>query len=108
MRKSLVVLTLLAGLAGCQTETPPPAGAALTEAERVDCLEHGGKLGRGGMLGNEICYRATPDAGKSCKKASDCSGACMADTMSCSKLSPQFGCFEMMTDDGQKVGLCVD
>lgn len=110
MRKSLVFVALLA-LAACQSDAPPPLPmgvTALSAAERADCLDHGGSVGMGGMVQAEICYRPTPDAGKACTKASDCSGACMADTMTCSNVTPQFGCYDVMTEDGQKAGLCVD
>lgn len=104
----LAALTLTA-LAACVEEPAGPGpGTALTEAERADCLDHGGKPGRGGMLGNEVCYRPTPDAGKSCTKASQCSGHCQADSRTCSPVTPQFGCFEFLDETGQKVGLCVD
>ena len=32
----------------------------------------------------------------------------LADSLTCSAVVPQFGCFEMMTEDGRKAGLCVD
>lgn len=112
MRRFLFAGTVafaLVALAACVEEPSGPGlGAKLTEAERADCLDHGGKPGRGGLLGNEVCYRPTPDAGKSCRKASDCSGHCQADSRTCSPVTPQFGCFEFLDDSGQKLGLCVD
>lgn len=111
MRKFLVIAALLA-LTACQAEAPPPfppgAAGGLTQAERADCLDHGGAVGMGGLARAKICLRPTPDAGKACQRASDCSGACMADTLSCSKVTPQFGCYQVVMEDGQKVGLCVD
>ncbi len=103
MRQIMLALALL-GLAACQTDAPGvgPQGPVLTMAEQADCRDHGG------MVGGEICYKPTPDGGQSCRKASDCSGACMADTRTCSKVTPQFGCFELLDDRGQKVGLCID
>lgn len=113
MRKFLVIAALaaLAGLAGCVEETVTPSGpegVKLSAAERTACLAKGGTVGRGGLMPNEICITPNPDAGKACTKASDCSGHCMAETRTCSPVTPQFGCFEMLMEDGQKAGLCVD
>ena len=111
MRKAILLGFLTLGLAACvedPVQPPGPETLTLSDAERTQCLAEGGTAGRGGLVPNEVCFRPTPDAGKACTKASDCSGLCMADTMTCSKVTPQFGCFEMMTEDGQKVGLCVD
>lgn len=110
MRKSLLFAALLA-LTACQSDAPPPLPPGVTPlsaAERADCLDHGGSVVMGGLATAEICLRPTQDAGKACTKASDCSGACMADTMTCSKVTPLFGCYEVMMEDGQKAGLCVD
>lgn len=111
MRRIILLAVLAFGLAACVEEPANPPGPEtlnLSGAERAQCLAEGGTVGRGGLMPNEVCFRPTPDAGKSCMKASDCSGLCMADTMTCSKVTPQFGCFEMMNEDGQQVGLCVD
>ena len=106
--RNLLILAALA-LAACQTDAPVgPAGDVLSGAETVECGNQGGTVGRGGMLGSEICFMPTPDAGKVCVTALDCSGRCMADTRTCSAVTPQFGCFEFLDDAGQKVGLCVD
>lgn len=96
-------LIVLASLAACVEETP-----LLSEAERAACEAQGGETGSGGMLPDEICFLPTPDGGKSCKKASDCSAHCLADSMTCSKITPQFGCFKTIMDDGQLGGVCMD
>jgi hypothetical protein len=98
IRRLALCLTLI-GLAACQPDAGP--GGVV---EGGDCP--GGTVVHG--MAGPTCAKPTPDAGKACKKASDCSGHCMADSMTCSALTPQFGCFDMRTEDGQKVGLCVD
>ncbi|MEZ5716333.1 MAG: hypothetical protein R3D85_14950 [Paracoccaceae bacterium] len=55
-----------------------------------------------------MCFRPTPDAGKSCRKASDCSGVCLADTRTCSTMSPMFGCYGFLDDEGREAEICVD
>ena len=107
----MLALAVLTSIAACVEETGPvdgPLGVRMTDAERADCVARGGKVATGGMLGSEQCFRPTPDAGKACKKASDCSGACLGETMTCSAVTPMFGCFEVVMEDGQKAGLCVD
>ncbi|WP_430463111.1 hypothetical protein [Tabrizicola sp.] len=105
-----VALVALVALAACVEEPEPsgPVGVALSAAERTECLAKGGSVGRGGLMPNELCILPNPDAGKACNKAGDCLGHCMAETRTCSPVSPQFGCFEMLMEDGQKAGLCVD
>jgi len=97
-------------LAACQSDALPlPEGSvSMTGAERATCEASGGTVGTGGMLGAEQCFKPLPDAGKACSTASDCEGMCMADTLTCQAITPQFGCFEFLDETGQKVGLCVD
>lgn len=68
----------------------------------------GGKVGRGGLLPDEVCFLPEPDAGKTCTKKTDCEGMCLADTRTCSPVTPMFGCFEFLDETGQKVGICID
>lgn len=68
----------------------------------------GGTVGRGGLLPDELCFLPEPDAGKACTRKTDCAGLCLADTQTCSPVSPMFGCFEFLDETGQKVGICID
>lgn len=107
MRRLALILAL--ALAGCVEEPPAgPQGKALSDADRAECLMQGGRVGRGGLLPDEVCFRPEPDAGKACTRKSDCSGMCLADTNTCSKVTPMFGCFEFLDETGQKVGICID
>ncbi len=108
MGRLLVLGGVLLAMAACVEEPAGPAGQTLGATERAACEAAGGTVGRGGLLPDELCFRPTPDAGKSCRKASDCTGFCLTDSLTCSAVVPQFGCFEMMTEDGRKAGLCVD
>ncbi len=96
-------------LAAC-VEKPPagPEGQPLGDAERAECLMKGGKVGRGGLLPDEVCFLPEPDAGKACTNKTDCQGMCLADTRTCSPVTPMFGCFEFLDETGQKVGICID
>ena len=96
-----VVLVLALALTGCTPEPKPdvsvPGGG---------CVEMGGQVVTG--FAGPTCAMPTPDAGKSCRKASDCSGSCLGETMTCSKLAPMFGCYEVVMENGQKASLWVD
>ncbi len=109
MRGVLSALALTLALSAC-VEAPPagPQGRSLSDAERADCLMRGGTVGRGGLLPDEVCFRPEPDADKACSKKTDCAGLCLADTRTCSPVSPMFGCFEFLDETGQKVGICIE
>jgi hypothetical protein len=113
MKKTLLLIAVLA-LGACREETTggavPPGfdNFAMTAAERADCMARGGTVGRGGMSPAEICIVPTKDGGKSCTRASDCDGHCLAQTKTCSKTEPTFGCFGTLTESGERADLCVD
>ena len=96
-------------LASCVPDAPQaPEGRKLSDAERVQCLAAGGTVERGGLLPDEVCYRPQADAGKACTKQGDCAGQCLAETMTCSKVTPMFGCFGFMDEQGRRADICVD
>jgi len=102
---------MLAALAltACVEEPPAvPQGKPLGDVARAECLMKGGTVGRSGRLPDEICILPEPDAGKACTKKADCAGMCLADTRTCSPVTPLFGCFEFLDETGQKVGICID
>lgn len=104
-------LLLALALGACVEEgagTGGPQGAALSPAERAECLAKGGTVGRGGLIPDEICILPQPDAGKACTMAGDCAGFCLADTMACSPVTPVFGCFEFLDEAGRKAAICID
>ncbi len=111
MRLGAVLITALAllALAGCKPDAAsplPPVGAAAVDAARSACEARGGNfraLGQGLLF----CQHQTGDAGKACERASDCEGACLARSRSCSPLTPLAGCNEILTDRGQTVTECL-
>lgn len=57
---------------------------------------------------SHTCVFLTKDAGKSCTRASDCDGECLARSGTCSPLKPLLGCNEILQDNGVRVTLCVE
>jgi hypothetical protein len=55
-----------------------------------------------------LCFLPNPDAGKSCARASDCTGTCLAESRTCAPEQPIFGCYSFLDDDGAEVTLCAD
>jgi hypothetical protein len=107
---SRIVLLIAALLLASCVEEPPtgPQEKALTKAERAECLMQGGTVRPGGRLQDEVCFLPEPDAGKSCTRKTDCTGMCLAESRTCSPVTPLFGCFEFLDDAGQKAGICID
>lgn len=83
---------------------PPPQ--VMTPEEQA-CFEKGGLWGAVGS-GGTACMYPTRDAGKQCRKESDCDGYCLARSGTCAPYTPMFGCNEIVQDDGVVVTLCID
>lgn len=105
-RFALILAGLL--LTSCVTPAAEPQGKVLSAAERAECLMQGGTVGRGGLLPGELCFRPEPDGGKACTRKTDCSGMCLAESNTCSKAAPLFGCFEFLDETGAKAQICID
>ena len=106
--KSLILCVGLLALSACQ-EDPEMMGKTRAEirAEQKQCEAKGGSYERAGMFG-KACILKTQDAGKSCKTGKDCEGICFGDTHTCSPVTPMFGCFSMVEDNGEVVEICID
>lgn len=108
MRLGLGWVIAALALAACVESGSGSGGKPLGKAERAECLLNGGTVGRAGLMPDEVCLRPQPDAGKACTKKTDCSGQCLADTRTCSPVTPMFGCFEYLDETGKTVGICID
>lgn len=53
------------------------------------------------------CVNPTRDAGKACRRGSDCEGLCLARSFTCAPYDPLFGCNEILQDDGSRVTYCL-
>lgn len=91
--------------------TVPPVveePARVPGPEELACLKTGGQWAVAGKAGGMTCVRTLRDAGKSCRKKSDCEGDCLARSNTCSPISPLFGCNDILQDNGVMVTLCID
>lgn len=97
-------------LAACYPQAKPmdPVTADPVTSAAESCTRQGGTLEKAGLLGNEICFRPTPDAGQPCKKAGDCTSVCLADTGTCSAVTPTMGCLALLDDLGKRQMLCIE
>ncbi|MEC3860585.1 hypothetical protein VK792_04760 [Mesobacterium sp. TK19101] len=97
------ILTLSACLPQDRDPTPQP-----DPTERAACEAKGGTYGIGGLFGDYMCFLITPDGGQACARQGDCAGMCMAETRTCSTVTPMFGCHSFLDLDGSVVEMCID
>lgn len=76
--------------------------------EELACVKKGGQWSVAGKAGGMSCVHMMRDAGKSCRKKSDCEGDCLARSNTCAPIAPLFGCNEILQDNGAMVTLCID
>ncbi len=106
MKPALIITALL--LASC-APTPPgaPRVSPFWSIERQTCVREGGRWGKGGLLGLEMCFPHYSDGGKTCTTSSQCQGQCDAETRQCTE-SFSFGCQSFLDDTGDTVSICTD
>ncbi|HBD91673.1 MAG: hypothetical protein A2092_13430 [Rhodobacteraceae bacterium GWE1_64_9] len=86
----------------------PAVPAVLKTEEQVACERRGGSWSPVPGSSARSCVNRTRDAGKSCRKRSDCEGECLARSRSCAPIRPLFGCNDILQADGRQVTLCID
>lgn len=98
--------------ASAETVAAPAAAPVVPQAEKsaaqIACEKKNDFWATAGKSGAQSCIKRTRDGGKRCKKASQCSGSCLARSGTCSPYDPLFGCNEIFQADGSRVTLCID
>lgn len=77
-----------------------------SEAGQWACIEQGGLYETVVDGGQFYCFRPTTDAGATCENSADCSGECLAESQSCTALSPIKGCASVINEAGQIAEHC--
>jgi hypothetical protein len=90
-----------------EPEQTGPKRVDLNAAPRAKCTRRGGDFTRT-PAGLYVCVQRTRDANRSCSKASDCQGACLARSGTCAPVTPLIGCYEQITERGGMATVCVD
>lgn len=91
-----------------QAAPDPAAQPVPPSPEQRSCERGGGRWMRAGETGLMTCLRSTRDAGRQCRRSSDCQGDCLARSGTCAPVTPLFGCHEILQDNGARVTLCRD
>lgn len=88
---------------------PPPA-AALPEARKSEsqlaCEARRGSWARS-ENGSHACVTQTRDSGKTCTRAGQCQGLCLARSGTCAPFTPLLGCNDILDDSGRRMTQCL-
>jgi hypothetical protein len=92
---------------------PPPQATPIIPPEakslaQIACEKRKGRFVSLGRSGAMACQFLTRDSGKQCRRESDCDGACLARSGTCSPVKPLLGCNLILQNDGRQVELCID
>lgn len=79
----------------------------LLSEQRMNCEREGGRWGAT-PTGGSVCFRNLSDAGKLCRKESDCQGVCLARSRTCAPITPFYGCHEVFSESGYPQTLCIE
>jgi hypothetical protein len=90
------------------TATLPEVPSIPISPQALDCAATGGTWGRVGDTIAYSCFRQTRDAGKSCRRETDCETECLARSRTCAPITPMIGCNPVLQADGREVTLCID
>ena len=99
--KKAAFLVLMA-LAACQDDHLN-LPQTMSAADQSQCRQSGGVVGPVGGIKDAVCRYPTPDAGKTCTKASDCSEYCAAETKTCAPLTGNYSPRNVLAEDGTMV-----
>lgn len=85
----------------------PAEAPVVKSALQIDCERKGGNWA---VLLSEgaFCQTLTKDAGKHCKVAGDCEGACLARSQTCAPATPLLGCQSVMDSEGRVQEQCIN
>lgn len=89
-------------------EAEPVEPVVIKTAAHLACEKRGGRWSVTGGGAAAFCQSPTRDAGKSCRKSTDCTGYCLEKSRSCAPVTPMLGCHEILNEAGRMLTQCIN
>lgn len=110
----LPVAAVAKGAPAPPAPAPPPAAAppaAAPPAARKSEAQLACEARRGSWArsenGSHACVTQTRDSGKTCTRAGQCQGLCLARSGTCAPFTPLLGCNDILDDSGRRMTQCL-
>lgn len=113
LRRVLVVCCFLFTLAACEENGAEEVESTsifpdILSEQRQQCSKDGGRWGPLPGRQSFTCFQELSDANKSCSRATDCQGMCLARSRTCTPFKPFFGCHEVFSSGGARQTRCIN
>ena len=86
----------------------PVVPVAVKTAAHLACEKGGGRWSVAGGGTAAFCQSPTRDAGKSCRKSTDCTGYCLEKSRTCAPVTPMLGCHDILNEAGRMLTQCIN
>lgn len=87
---------------------PEAMPVVVKSPEQIACERKGGRYAPWGKSTAMVCFTTPRDAGKACRKSTDCTAGCLARSRTCAPMTPIYGCTELLNDLGGRVTECLE
>ncbi|RGP37220.1 hypothetical protein [Pseudotabrizicola alkalilacus] len=89
-------------------EAEPVAPPAFKTTAHLACEKRGGRWSVAGGGTAAFCQTPTKDAGKSCRRSTDCTGYCLNTSNTCAPVTPMLGCHDILNEQGRMLTQCIN
>lgn len=86
----------------------PVAPVIIKTAAHLACEKRGGRWSVAGGGTAAFCQSPTRDAGKSCRRSTDCEGYCLNKSGTCAPVTPMLGCHDILNEAGRMLTQCIN
>lgn len=86
----------------------PVAATVIKTAAHLACEKRGGRWSVAGGGTAAFCQTPTRDAGKSCRRSTDCTGYCLNKSNTCAPVTPMLGCHDILNEQGRMLTQCIN
>ncbi|MFN4153114.1 MAG: hypothetical protein ACK4HF_00530 [Paracoccaceae bacterium] len=93
---------------GAPASAEPVAPPVVKTAAHLACEKRGGRWTLAGGGTAAFCQTPTRDAGKSCRKSTDCTGYCLDKSGTCAPVTPMLGCHDILDEAGRMLTQCIN